>query len=206
MPFDAQSARALSRRIHSVQDCLFVMKQHVVQAAQAGEYEVTVGLSESLPVVAGQSHNNAAWLVDFLARGDRAAWSEAVQHAAAAGYAVRPAWGRADRGAVLEGLTLSWHSLEVDDRPGAEHREPLLMPAAHALAMAQAEQKHVRWVEGRRATIQAAAQQGRASVSIDDALPVGSADWAKRREILHRAGFATELIAAERGSTLVVRW
>jgi hypothetical protein len=94
MTFDAQTARALSRRIHSVQDCLFVMKQHVVQAAQAGEYEVGVGLSESLPVVAGQSVNSAAFVIDFLARSGREAWSEAVAQAVHAGYGVRPLWGR----------------------------------------------------------------------------------------------------------------
>jgi hypothetical protein len=59
MPFDAESARAISRRVHSLHDCLFVFKQAVVQAAQAGEFEVTVGLSDSLPVVAGQSTRHA---------------------------------------------------------------------------------------------------------------------------------------------------
>ncbi len=205
MPFDAHAARALSRRMHTLQDCLAVMKQAIVQAAQAGEYEVTVGLSELLPVQAGQSTNNAAFVVEFLARAKREAWSAAVVQAQRAGYAVRPAWGRTDRGPALEGLTLAWRGALQDDGP-AQVPAPLLMPAAHALAMSEAEQAHVRWVEAQRETIQRAAQQGQLSVSLDDATPANAPAWARRREILQRAGFGTELIPAEGGATLVVSW
>jgi hypothetical protein len=204
-PFDAQAARTLSRRIHSVHDCLFVMKQHVVQAAQAGEYEVSVGLSESLPVVAGQSVNSAAFVVDFLARSGREAWSEAVAQAVHAGYAVRPVWGRTSLGAALEGITLSWRQVEYQD-PRTIAATPLMMRADHALAMSQAEQTHVRWVDAQREAIQRAAQQGQLSVSLHDALPADAPAWTKRREILARAGFATELIAGDSAATLIVSW
>lgn len=205
MPFDAQSARALSRRMHSLHDCLAVMKRAIVQAAQAGEYEVTVGLSELLPVVAGQSTNNAAFLTDFLARQGREAWAEAVRHAARAGYQVRPAWGRVDTGAALEGLTLSWRSALVEREPPGT-APPLLMPAWHALEASEAEQVHVRWVEAQHEAIQRAAQAGQDSVTLDDALPASAPAWAKRREILQRAGFDTELIAGEGVVRLVVSW
>jgi hypothetical protein len=203
MPFDAHAARALSRRMHTLQDCLAVMKQAIVQAAQAGEYEVTVGLSELLPAQAGQSTNNAAFLVQFLARAKREAWSAAVVQAQRAGYSVRPAWGRTDRGPALEGLTLAWRGAPLEAVP---EEAPLLMPAAHALAMSEAEQAHVRWVEAQREAIQRAAQQGQLSVSLDDATPANAPAWTRRREILQRAGFSTELIPAEGGATLVVSW
>lgn len=205
MPFDAQTARALSRRIHSVHDCLFVMKQSVVQAAQAGEYEVTVGLSESLPVVAGQSVNSAAFVIDFLARSGREAWSEAAAQAVHAGYSVRPAWGRTAGGAALEGITLSWRQAEFQD-PRTIPAAPPMMRADHALAMSHAEQAHVRWVEAQREAIQRAAQNGQLSVSLHDTLPAEAPQWTKRREILARAGFGTELIADDAGATLVVSW
>jgi hypothetical protein len=205
MPFDAQAARALSRRIHSVHDCLFVMKQHVVQAAQAGEYEVSVGLSESLPVVAGQSVNSAAFVIDFLARSGREAWSEAVAQAVHAGYGVRPLWGRTAGGAALEGIKLSWRQAEYQD-PRTITTAPMMMRADLALEMSHGEQVHVRWVEAQREAIQRAAQRGQLSVSLDDPLPADAPPWAKRREILARAGFGTELIASDAGATLVVSW
>ena len=37
-------------------------------------------------------------------------------------------------------------------------------------------------------------------------LPADAPAWAKRREILQRAGFDTELIAGEGGAQLVVSW
>ena len=208
MPFDAQSARALSRRVHTVHECLFVVKQAVMQAAQAGEFEVTVALGEQLPVVAGQSTNNAAFVIDFLATSGREAWSEAATQALRAGYAVRPAWGRVSTGAALEGLTLTWRWLDEDS--AAPSRAPalplLLMPAAQALAISQAEQAHVRWVEAQHETIQRAARRGQLQVALADALPAQAPEWAKRREILERAGFSTELIADVKGATLLVRW
>jgi hypothetical protein len=210
MNFDARSARALSRRIHSVHDCLSVMKQAIVQAAQAGEFEATVPLSESLPVVAGQSTNTAAFTIDFLQRNDREAWAEAATQAMRAGYALRPSWGRAATGAALEGLTLAWRTIEIDTsfaRGSQSATLPsLLMPAAHALQMAEAQESHVRWVEARRTAIQLAAQRGKLSVSIDDAAAVDAPAWSHRREILHRGGFSTELIPREAGATLVVSW
>jgi hypothetical protein len=205
MSFDAHAARALSRRMHSLHDCLAVMKRYIVQAAQAGEFEVTVGLSESLPVVAGQSTNNAAYLIDFLASTGHAAWSEAVAQAVRAGYSVRPGWGHVEGTPILEGLTLAWRFVSPDDAPpGAA--VPLLMPASHALALSQAEQAHVRWVESHRGAIQLAARQGMLSVALDDPTPLDAPAWGKRREILHRAGFTTELIAREIGATLIVGW
>jgi hypothetical protein len=206
MPFDAASVRALSRRAHSAQDCLFLIKQAVLQAAGAGEWEVTVGLSESLPVVAGQSTNNAAFVIDFLGRNGRDAWAEAAVQAVRAGYALRPSWGRLGAGAALEGLTLAWRS--APDEPAVPDDGPpsLLMPAEHARALCEAEQGHVRWVEARREAIQRAAQQGKLSATLHDATPAQAPDWDKRRSILQRAGFTTELIATEGGATLVVRW
>ena len=207
MPFDAESARALSRRVHSLQDCLFVIKQAVVQAAKAGEFEVTVGLSDPLPVVAGQSTNNAAFVIDFLHHNGRGAWAEAAAQAARAGYTVRPAWGRVATGAALEGMTLSWKSVEEPDAtmPRAAGTPPL-MPASQAQAISEAEQAHVRWVEARHEALQRAARQGRTSVTLHDATPAAAPEWTQRREILRRAGFTTELIAGEAGATLVVRW
>lgn len=204
MPFDAQAARNLSRRMHSLQDCLAVMKRAVVQAAQAGDLEITVGLSELLPVVAGQSTNNAAFLIDFLSHQGREAWAEAVKQATRAGYHVRPAWGRLDAGPALEGLTLAWRSVPDDEVPSAS--TTLLMPAQHALDMSRLAQSQVRWVEAQQATIQRAAQAGRGKVSLDDALPSDAPAWTQRRDILHRAGFTTELIQSDNGATLVVSW
>jgi hypothetical protein len=209
MPFDAQSARALSRRVHSVHDCLFILKQAVVQAAQAGEFEVTVDLAEQLPVVAGQSSNTAAFVIDLLARSGREAWSEAATQAQRAGYTVRPAWGRAPTGAALEGLTLAWQWLDDDDAPaptGTPAPPLLLMPAAQARAISQAEQAHVRWVEAQHETIQRSARRGLSQVALDDVLPAQAPEWIKRRQHLERAGFTTELIAAAKGATLLVRW
>jgi hypothetical protein len=207
MPFDAESARALSRRVHSLHDCLFVIKQAVVQAAQAGEFEVTVGLSDSLPVVAGQSTNNAAFVIDFLRRNGREAWAEAAAQAARSGYTVRPAWGRSGSGAALQGLTLSWKSLDEPDAvPPLGAGTPLLMPASQAQAMSEAEQAHVRWVEARQEALQRAARQGKTSVALHDATAAAAPAWTKRCEILQRAGFSTELIPGEAGATLVVRW
>jgi hypothetical protein len=207
MQFDASSARALSRRVHSLHDCLFVIKQAVVQAAQAGEFEVSVGLSDALPVVAGQSTNNAAFVIDFLARHGREAWAEAATQALRAGYTVRPFWGSVATGAALEGLTLSWQFVEEEAGADVRAGTPLLMPASAALAMSRAEQAHVHWVEAQQALLQRAARQGKTSVALHDATtPVASPAWAKRQEILLRAGFAAELIAAETGATLMVRW
>jgi hypothetical protein len=207
MQFDAHSARALSRRVHSVQDCLFVIKQTVMQAAQAGEFEVSVALSDALPVVAGQSTNNAAFVIDFLQRHGREAWAEAAAQAVRAGYAVRPAWGRSATGAALEGLTLSWKSLDEDDARSGHAGTPLLMPALQAQAMSQAEQAHVRWVESQQELLQRAARQGKTSVALhDSATPAAAPAWGKRQEILRRAGFNAELIPSEAGATLVVRW
>jgi hypothetical protein len=82
----------------------------------------------------------------------------------------------------------------------------LLMPAAQALAVSQAEQAHVRWVEAQHETIQRAARRGQLQVALPDALSAQAPDWVKRREILERAGFTTELIADVKGATLLVRW
>jgi hypothetical protein len=206
MTFDARSARALSRRVHSVHDCLYVMKQSIVQSAQAGEFEVVVALSESLPVVAGQSSNNAAFVIDVLLRNGREAWAEAATQAVRAGYAVRPSWGRIATGAALEGLALEWRSVADEEPAAANAPASLLMPASAARVMSQAEQAHVRWVESQRAAIQRAAQQGKLSVALHDATPASAADWSKRCEILQRAGFTTELITSATGTTLVLRW
>jgi hypothetical protein len=208
MKFDAQAARNLSRRVHSVQDCLFVIKQTVAQAAQEGEFEVTVALSEALPVVPGQSTNDAAFVIDLLARHGRQAWSEAATQAVRAGYTLRPAWGRAGVGAALEGLTLAWRSI---DEPDAFERRTvtaplLLMPAQEARAISESAQAHVRWVEAQQAVLQRAARQGKTSQALTDTAPAASPVWPRRREILQRAGFSTELIASETGATLVVRW
>jgi citrate lyase beta subunit len=72
--------------------------------------------------------------------------------------------------------------------------------------MSDALQSHQRWVKAQRAAIQKAAQQGLLSVSLHDSARADDPAWTQRREILQRAGFSTELIAAEIGATLVVRW
>lgn len=203
MTFDAKAARALSQRTHSVHDCLALMKKYVLQAAQAGEYEVTVGLSVSMLVPAGQSTNDAAFLIDCLRRNGHAAWSEAMQQATQAGYAVRPSWGGERRGALLEGVTLTWTWAEP---PDAAAGTVLLMPAVQARALSDALQVHQRWVKAQRAAIQTAAQQGLVSVSLHDGARADDPAWTQRRDILQRAGFTTELIAADIGATLVVRW
>jgi hypothetical protein len=203
MIFDANAARALARRTHSLADCLAAMKRAVLQAAQAGRFEATIGLPEPMPLAAGQSTNNAAFLIDFFARQGAEAWADAVRHAVRAGYTARPAWRSVDSGPALDGLVLSWFMVEP---PGVTDSSLLLMAATAAYAMSQAEQVHHRWVDGLKETIRAAALQGKPSVTIQDALPPHDPAWAKRREILQRAGFATDLVANERGAALVIGW
>jgi hypothetical protein len=124
-----------------------------------------------------------------------------------AGYTVRPAWGRTATGATLEGLTLSWKSLDEAEAGRGPGGASLLMPAAQAQAMSQAEQAHVRWVESQQEMLQRAARQGKTTVSLHDAAtPATAPSWAKRQDILRRAGFSAELIANDAGATLVVRW
>ena len=124
------------------------------------------------------------------------------------GYTVWPFWASTATGAALEGLTLSWKS--VDDEPvgaNALGATPLLMPASAALAMSQAEQAHVRWVESRQELLQRAARQGKTSVALHDAATlIASPAWVKRTEILQRAGFTAEPIPNDAGATLIVRW
>jgi hypothetical protein len=204
MSFDAKTARALSQRTHGVHDCLALMKKYVQQAAQAGEYEVSVGLSLGLPVPAGQSSNDAVFLVECFSRHGHAAWAEAVTHAAHAGYDLRPTWSRDERGALLDGVTLGWRWAEP---PDASAGTLLVMPAVQARAISDAEQVHQRWVQAQRAAIERAAQQGLLAVTLHDKAPADDPAWAKRCEILQRAGFGTELIAIERGgAALVVSW
>lgn len=203
MVFDARSARALSRRTHSVQDCLAQMKSAILEAARIGGYEASVPLPEALPVVAGQSTNNAGFLVDFLAERECEVWADSVRHAVVAGYAVRPVWQAVDTGAALAGLTLSWYLVEP---PEVGPDALLLMPAETAHAMSRAEQVHQHWVDSHKETIRKAALQGKHSVTLRDGLPIGDASWRKRCEILQAAGFSTELMRAEPGAALVVGW
>lgn len=203
MIFDANAARGLTRRSHNLADCLAAMKQAVLHAAQVGEFESTVGLPEALTISAGQSTNSASFLLHFFNQHGYDAWADAVAHALRAGYAVRPSWRSADGGAALDGLTLSWYLVEPQDAPDATL---LLMPAATAHAMSQGEQVHQRWVEGLQPAIRQAALQGKPMASVHDALAAADPTWAKRREILQRAGFSTELVAADRGAVLVIRW
>ena len=202
--FDAQAARALARRTLSLGDCLASMKKAVLNAAQVGEFEATIGLPDAMPMAAGQSTNTAAFLIDFFSQQGVEAWADAVRHAERAGYAVRPAWRGADTGAAVEGLILSWYLVEVPEF--ANEAPPLLMPATVAYAMSQAEQVHHRWVDGLKETIRKAALQGKPAVSVHDGAIATDPAWAKRREILKRAGFTTELLAGDRGATLVIAW
>lgn len=203
MIFDARSARALSRRTHSVQDCLALMKAAVLHAARVGGYEATVALPEPMPVVAGQSTNNAAFLIDLLATRDNDVWADSVRHAGAAGYTVRPSWQGVDTGAALAGLTLSWYLVEPPEVPA---QTLLLMAAETAHALSRAEQVHQHWVDSHKETVRKAATQGRPSVMVRDALPMADAAWAKRCEILQAAGFSTQLIAVEQGAALLIGW
>jgi len=202
--FDAQAARALARRSLSLGDCLAAMKRAVLHAAQVGEFEAMIGLPEALPMAAGQSTNNAAFLIDFFSQLGVDAWADAVRHAERAGYAARPAWRSAATGAAVEGLWLSWYLLETTEF--SNDVPPLLMPATVAYAMSQAEQVHQRWVEGLKESIRKAALQGKPSVSVHDGVAATDLAWSKRREILQRAGFNTELLAGDRGATLVIAW
>lgn len=202
--FDAQAARALARRTLSLGDCLAAMKRAVLHAAQVGEFEATIGLPDALPVADGQSTNTAAFLIDFFSQQGVDAWADAVRHAERAGYAVRPAWRSAETGAAIEGLILSWYLVEVPEF--ANEAPPLLMPATLACAMSQAEQGHHRWVEALREPIRKAALHGKPSVSVHDGAIATDPAWAKRREILKRAGFNTELLAGDRGATLLIAW
>lgn len=203
MLFDAKAARALSQRTHSVADCLALMKRYVMQAAEAGEYEVAVGLSVPVPTPPGRAGNDAGFIVECLARHGHAAWSDAVLQATHAGYSVRPVWSHDGRGTQLEGTLLGWRWA---DPPRERASTVALMPALQARATADAQQVHQHWVQAQRTAIQAAAQRGLLRISIDDPAPASDAAWPKRRDILQRAGFSTELVAAERGATLVVSW
>jgi len=203
MTFDARSARALSRRTHNVQDCLAAMKAAVLQAARVGGYEASVALPEPLPVVAGQSTNNAAFLIEFLTERDFEVWADSVRHALSAGYAVRPAWQGVETGAALSGLTLSWYLAEP---PEVLAQSLLLMAAETAHAMSRAEQVHQHWVDSHKETIRKAALQGKQSVTLHDALPVADAAWGKRCAILQGAGFSTRLMAVDQGAALVIDW
>lgn len=202
MIFDAQAARSLARRAHSLADCLAAMKKAVLEAAQVGEFEATVGLPEAIGIVAGQSTNNAAFLIDFFSAQGFEVWADAVRHALRAGYALRPSWRSAASGAALDGLTLSWYLIDVPDAPEAT----LLMAATDAYAMSQAEQVHQRWVEARKETIRKAALQGKPSVTVHDAALAADPVWAKRCEILQRAGFTTTLLASDKGASLLIGW
>ena len=202
MIFDAQAARTLARRTHSLADCLAAMKKAVLDAAQVGEFEATVGLPEAIPIVAGQSTNNAAFLIDFLSAHDVEVWADAVRHALHAGYALRPSWRSVPSGAALDGLTLSWYLVGVPDVPEAT----LLMVATAAYTMSQAEQVHQRWVEALKETIRKAALQGKPSVTVHDAALAADPVWTKRCEILQRAGFTTTLLASDKGASLLIGW
>ena len=202
MIFDAQAARALTRRAHSLADCLAAMKKAVLEAAQVGEFEATVGLPEAIALVAGQSTNNAAFLIDFFTAQGFEVWADAVRHALRAGYALRPSWRSVPSGAALDGLTLSWYLVGVPDVPEAT----LLMVATAAYTMSQAEQVHQRWVEALKETIRKAALQGKPSVTVHDAALAADPVWTKRCEILQRAGFTTTLLASDKGASLLIGW
>ena len=202
MIFDAQAARALARRTHSLADCLAAMKKAVLEAAQVGEFEATVALPEAIALVAGQSTNNAAFLIDFFTAQGFEVWADAVRHALRAGYALRPSWRSVPSGAALDGLTLSWYLVGVPDVPEAT----LLMVATAAYTMSQAEQVHQRWVEALKETIRKAALQGKPSVTVHDAALAADPVWTKRCEILQRAGFTTTLLASDKGASLLIGW
>lgn len=203
MTFDARSARALSRRTHNIQDCLAAMKAAVLQAARVGGYEASVTLPEALPVVAGQSTNNAAFLIDFLTERDCEVWADSVRHAVTAGYAVRPAWQAVETGAALSGLTLSWYLAEA---PGVAASSLLLMAAETARAMSRTEQVHRHWVDSHKEAIRKAALLGKQSVTLHDGLPLSDPGWAKRCAILEGAGFNTQLMGVDQGAALVIGW
>jgi hypothetical protein len=206
MIFDAQSARALSRRTHTLADGLAAMKKAIIEAARAGEFEASVGLAEPVPIVAGKSTNNAAFLIDFFTQQGSDAWADAVQHALRAGYAARPFWTSVPTGAAVGGIVLSWYLIETPEEPLGGDAPLLLMAAQAAYAMSQAEQVHYRWVDALKTTISKAALQGKSAVTVHDAAAAADPAWAKRREILQRAGFSTELVAVDRGAGLTIRW
>jgi len=60
-----------------------------------------VALSESLPVVAGQSSNKAAFVIDFPMRNGREAWAEAATQAVRAGFTTELIAGAAGTTLVL---------------------------------------------------------------------------------------------------------
>ena len=200
--FDAQAARALARRTHGVREILAEMKTAIVVACERGEFEAAVKLPDAQVVPAGTSSNNAAFLVEHLLARDLPAWAESVRHAAHAGYNLRPSWCGLDNGAGCDGVLLSW-SLVLDE----PETTPQLMSAASAYRLAQASRAHHRWVEQAQDAVRRAAVKGASHCIVhDEATPGGDAAWLRRRELLEQAGFATELVPAQRGAALMIRW
>lgn len=203
MPFDAQAARALARRTHGAEEILADLKRAIVGAAHQGDFAVTLYLPESeLELVPpGQSVNTAGFLVEHLHTRGLTAWAEAVEQAVRAAYAARPSWRPVGMGAACDGVTVTW-SLVVDEPEG-----PLrLMSAAAAYRMSMAARAQEQWVEKALHGVRRAAAQGMSSLTLRDAAPRDADVWPRRRDLLQNSGFATELITAEKGADLVIRW
>ncbi len=200
-PFDAQAARELARRARGVGEILADVKAAVVEAAQRGEFEAAVALPDARLVPAGSSSNNATFLVAHFEGRGLPAWAEVVQHAVAAGYTVRPSWCALPEGAGCDGVLLSW-SLVAE----APARPSLLMAALDAYRMAMGARAQHHWVDKAQQAVRDAAARGATACTVRDREPVESPAWARRRELLAAAGFATELLRSPSGADLLIRW
>ena len=203
--FDAKAARALSLRSQGLHACLADMKKAVTEAASSGEFSAFVPLPEpvstALANTANSTPNTSRFLIEHLNAAGLTAWSEAAMQAVRAGYSALPAWCTDGSGPSYDGILLSWSMCgePVDDAV-------LLMPARRAHETSMAVHAHARWVDRQKEAIHKAASKGLTSCSVWDGLVATDEGWGRRREMLHRAGFATDLIATGHGAELVIRW
>ena len=200
-PFDAQAARALARRIHSAGEILAEMKRAVVEAAARGDFEARVLLADPQLVPAGHANNTADFLIRHFVAHDMPAWAESVQHALQAGYTVTPAWVPLDRGPGCGGVMLAW-SMAIDE----PNQAPQLMAARDAYLMTETARAQQRWVERACEVVRRAAVKGAWSCTVRDDDAADAEVWAHRRKALEQAGFSTELLAAQSGAQLLIRW
>src|SRR5262245_15982349 len=176
MAFDAQAARNLARRSRGAADILIDWKRAIVAATEKGEFAATVELPDPMPVQAGQSVNNAGFLIEHLQRRGLIAWAEAVQQALNAGYAARPAWRPMDNGAGAEGVILAWSAAEDPVRGTLQ-----LMAARDAYRMSMAARAQHQWVERAVEQVRKVAMLGAESCTLHDGAPPTADLWAERR-------------------------